>query len=231
MDRPPTEPAESLGTILLVDDDRDISAVVEAVLTDEGFRVSCLATAGEEALHAAVNRVEPDCVLLDSAGPADYGASWELARQLRMRERPVPVIMFTAHRRATEEAEENVSERSRAAGFSAVVPKPFQLEDLLAAVARAVGQGVAFDPSPQGDLARTQGLVERLCQGGAADIRPSARREWVSLRAPSGSLVQLYWWESRRLYLVGRYSADGAAMEPLGEFANRDAAIARALMG
>src|SRR3712207_7591274 len=40
------------------------------------------------------------------------------------------------------------------------------------------------------DAARTQALVERLRTGGAADIRRSTRREWVTFRAPSGRFVQ-----------------------------------------
>jgi CheY-like chemotaxis protein len=52
---------------------------------------------------------------------------------------PVPVVMFSVDRKATDEANENASERSRAAGFSAVVSKPFDLDELVGLVKRAVG--------------------------------------------------------------------------------------------
>ena len=55
----------------------------------------------------------------------------------------VPVIMFTAHMEAVTEATENTSERSLAAGFVAVVGKPFALTELLSVVEMAVSQSKA----------------------------------------------------------------------------------------
>ena len=221
-----TKPA---GSVLVVDDDHDIAELVEAILTDEGFTVSCLFDVQREALLEMVGHLEPDCILLDSSGTSDYGASWEVATGLRTRERRVPVIMFTAHQAAVEEAEQATSERSLEAGFSGVVHKPFDLEDLLAAVAKAVGESIPFDRSPQADAARTQALVERLREGGATDIRRSTLREWVTFRTPGDHLVQLYWWQQRGVYLIGRYASDGTTMEPLGHFVERDVAISVAL--
>jgi CheY-like chemotaxis protein len=45
--------------------------------------------------------------------------------------------MFTVDSGATREAQTGASARSRAAGFAAVLPKPFDLDELLGAVARA----------------------------------------------------------------------------------------------
>ena len=221
-----TKPA---GSVLVVDDDHDIAELVEAILTDEGFTVSCLFDVQREALLEMVGRLEPDCILLDSSGTSDYGASWEVAAGLRTRERRVPVIIFTAHQAAVEEAEQATSERSLEADFAGVVHKPFDLEDLLAAVAKAVGESIPFDRSPQADATRTQALVERLREGGATDIRRSTLREWVTFRTPADHLVQLYWWQQRGVYLVGRYASDGTTREPLGQFAERDVAISVAL--
>ena len=217
------------ASVLIVDDDRDIAELVEGILTDEGFTVSCLFDLQLEALLEMVGRLEPDCVLLDSSGTGDYGGSWEWATRLTRRERPIPVIMFTAYQTATEEAEAATSERSWAAGFSGVVHKPFELEDLLAAVAKAVGESTSFDLSPRAEAARTRALVEHLEEGGATDIRPSTLREWVTFRTPAGNLVKLYWWQRRGVYLVGRYASDRNILEPLGHFAERDVAISVAL--
>jgi hypothetical protein len=52
----------------------------------------------------------------------------------------VPVILFSADRQATSEAERDESERSHAASFSSVLPKPFDLDDLVRVVAIAVSQ-------------------------------------------------------------------------------------------
>jgi hypothetical protein len=53
---------------------------------------------------------------------------------------PGPVVMFAAEHRATAEADANTSERSRAAGFSSVLPKPFELDEPLRVVALGVGE-------------------------------------------------------------------------------------------
>ena len=59
---------------------------------------------------------------------------------MRAQEAAVPVIMFSADRGATAEAVSNLSERSRAAGFVAVLPKPFEIDDLFRIIAGAVSQ-------------------------------------------------------------------------------------------
>lgn len=219
-------------SVLVVDDDRDIGELVEAVLTDAGYAVSVLHRLEPAMVVAATGQLEPDCVLLDSSGErADYGGSWALAEQLAVRGRPVPVVMFTAHAKAEEEARANVSTRSQAAHFAAVLGKPFDLEELLAVVARATGASVPFDRSPPADAVRTQRLVEDLRAGGATDIRDATRREWVTLRAPSGHLVQLYWWQARGVYLCGAYDEGSGVMQPIGQFTERAAAVAGALAG
>jgi CheY-like chemotaxis protein len=124
--------------VLVVDDDRDIGRLVEAVLSDAGYGVAVLDQLDAETVLAAVGWLEPDCVLLDSSGAAaDYGASWALAERLAARERPVPVVMFTAHAAALREATANESGRSQAAHFAGVLSKPFDLDDLEAMVAQA----------------------------------------------------------------------------------------------
>ena len=195
---PPTSTdgdAAHAPSVLVVDDDRDICGLVEAILTDAGYAVSALYHLESDMVAAATARLEPDCILLDSGSRADYGGSWELAERLAARGRRVPVVMFTAHRQAAQEALANASARSKAARFAGILDKPFDIEDLLDTVARAVGFSSPFDRSPAADAVRTQALVERLRAGGGHEIRRSTRREWVTFGAPSGRLVQLYWWQ------------------------------------
>jgi DNA-binding response OmpR family regulator len=78
-------------TVLCVDDDRDMAELVQAVLTDEGYAVSCLYSVEEDAVLRAAGRLEPDCILLDSDSDEDYGGSWQVAADLAERFRPVPV--------------------------------------------------------------------------------------------------------------------------------------------
>jgi CheY-like chemotaxis protein len=179
-----------------------------------------------------VGRLEPDCVLLDSGGSAtDYGDSWAIAERLATRDRSVPVVMFTAHATAIREATAQESGRSQAAHFAGIVGKPFDLDDLLSVVAEATGRSVPFDASAEADAARTATLVAALRSGGATDIHRSTRREWVTLRAPSGRFVQLYWWQARGVYLCGVYDDEQGVLTPVGQFADRDTAIACVLGG
>ena len=91
-----TQPRPS---ILCVDDDRDVVEVVQAILEDEGYAVSCLYDLTDDALLRTIGRLEPDAVLLDGFAAASYGDAWDLAAGIRNRPRSVPVVMFTAQAR------------------------------------------------------------------------------------------------------------------------------------
>jgi CheY-like chemotaxis protein len=112
-------------TVLVVDDDRDVAELTEALLTDDGYTVSSLYATEAVLVLEAVGRLEPDCVLLDSTGATrDFGTSWDLAEHLARRERPVPVVMLTAHSAAVQEAQAHESPRSQAAALAGIVSKP-----------------------------------------------------------------------------------------------------------
>ena len=65
------------GTVLIVDDDRDIADLVLEVLQEEGYAVLLVHEPGSDAVRIAVDEVEPDCVLLDGGVGASYGSSWD----------------------------------------------------------------------------------------------------------------------------------------------------------
>ena len=134
-------------SVLCVDDNRDVVGVVEAILEDAGYAVSSLHDLSDDALLRTIEQLEPDAVLLDGLERDCYGGSWELAANIRMRSRPVPVVMFTAHRSDAAEAEEGSSERAAHAGFTAVLSKPFSLDELVETIGRAVGSSEPFDRS------------------------------------------------------------------------------------
>jgi CheY-like chemotaxis protein len=208
--------------VLVIDDDRDVADLVHAVLSDEGYQVSRLYSTEPGLIKAAVQRVDPDCVLLDGESPSGFGSSWPEAARLRDRERRLPVIMFTADAVSAAEARGRRTQRSRAAAFAAVLSKPFALDDLVNSVADAIGR-----PSPMPevtDATRTRALIERLRELGAREIRSGQRREWVTFRTADETLVQLYWWERMGAYLVGRYESAGG-LQPLGLFGSLDAAL------
>ena len=215
------------GSVLVVDNDQDIAELVRAVLADEGYAVDLVVDVSVEAISAAVGRLEPDAVLLDGESHVTgYGGSWAVAAHLATRERRVPVIMFTAHSPDLREAEDGKTPRSVAASFAAFLPKPFDVDHLLTAVAKAVGRSIPFDGSPGADAARSAALAARVEEIGGQDVRPSARREWVTFRTPSGRFMQIYWWQAGGSYLIGRYDDSGAHMENVSRTFDREAAIA-----
>ena len=211
--------------ILVIDDDRDIGEVVTAILGDEGYRVTVLDHISDETVRAAIGSLEPDCVLLDGVEAVEYAEAWATAADVRHRARPIPTVMFTAHRFDADEAIAGRSARAVEAGFSAVLRKPFHIDDLIATVRRAVASGVPFNRSLRAEQARTHELVARLTAAGASEVRPSAQREWANFRNPGGDEMQLYWWQAAGAYLVARYSIDGARMEMIGHYFGLDAAI------
>ena len=96
-------------------------------LADEGYKVSS-APDGAAALER-LQRCTPDVILLDMRMPGVNG--WDFARLYRQRPGPhAPIVVMTAAQDAPKWAAE-----IEAAGC---VGKPFELDDLLEAVARHV---------------------------------------------------------------------------------------------
>jgi CheY-like chemotaxis protein len=110
--------------ILVVDDDPTILATVSETLDLEGYPV-VTATNGAEALEA-VERERPWVVLLDMRMPILDG--WGFVRAIRERGISLTVVVMTAAADARRWARE--------IGAQGVLAKPFELDDLLAAVQR-----------------------------------------------------------------------------------------------
>jgi len=117
-----------MAMILVVDDDETILVSVAELLELEGFSVST-ASNGLEALDRTREQ-QPALVLLDMRMPVLDG--WAYARALSEQGLPRPkiVIMTAAHdaRRWADEI-----------GADAYVPKPFEADQLIAAVTEIVG--------------------------------------------------------------------------------------------
>ena len=111
--------------ILFVEDDPDLRDLVAAFLGAEGYEVET-AGDGREAL-AVVERRMPRLLLLDLKMPVMDGK--EFAARFHDRyDRIVPIVVVTASDDARGRAEE--------VGASGYVSKPFDLDALLAVVAR-----------------------------------------------------------------------------------------------
>lgn len=85
-------PSPEALTVLMVDDDTELSAMVAELLQAQGMRVHCAGTAA--AGLAELARVEPDVLLLDLMLPDANGL--DLCRRLRESGHELPVLMLTA---------------------------------------------------------------------------------------------------------------------------------------
>ena len=113
--------------VLVVDDDPDVVDVILLVLDHAGYAARS-AENGAQALAAVEARV-PALVLLDMIMPVMNG--WQFARELRARYgRVIPIVMVTAAEHARARGDE--------IGADAVLPKPFNVGDLLRLVERYV---------------------------------------------------------------------------------------------
>lgn len=128
------------GSVLVVEDDADLAALVEMIVTDAGYPVE---TAGNGA--QALDQVEhqmPGLILLDMRMPVMNG--WEFAREFRARfGRAAPIVVVTAAENARLRAEE--------IGADGWLEKPFELEDVVRLVARYVGPSGDISVAPLGE--------------------------------------------------------------------------------
>ena len=111
--------------VLVVEDDADLSTLIAMILMDAGYAVRS-AGDGARALERVGERM-PDVILLDMRMPVMNG--WEFPREFRARHgRAAPIVVVTAAENA----------RLRAAEIEADgwLEKPFELEDVIAVVAR-----------------------------------------------------------------------------------------------
>jgi DNA-binding NtrC family response regulator len=124
-----------MATILVVDDELGIRALLSEILTDEGHSVELAENAAQA--RAARERARPDLVLLDIWMPDVDGVTllkeWNTCALLTM-----PVIMMSGHGTIDTAVEATKN------GAIAFLEKPITLQKLL----RAVEQGLA-KPAPR----------------------------------------------------------------------------------
>jgi len=123
-----------MATILVVDDELGIRALLSEILADEGHTIELAENAAQA--RACRERIRPDLVLLDIWMPDVDGITllkeWGSSAQLTM-----PVIMMSGHGTIDTAVE------ATKFGAMAFLEKPITLQKLL----RAVEQGLAKPPS------------------------------------------------------------------------------------
>lgn len=110
-------------TILLIEDDRNISELLQLYLNKEGYRVTA-AYDGKQGLEM-FRALQPDLILLDVMMPVMNG--WDTCRAIRA-ESQVPIIMLTAK----SETDDKVM--GLKSGADDYITKPFEMREVLARI-------------------------------------------------------------------------------------------------
>jgi DNA-binding response OmpR family regulator len=116
--------------VLILEDDPAVRALLEKQLAARGFRVT-VASDGLDGLEQ-LKTTHPDLVVCDLMMPKLDGLSFVRALKSQPTTQHIPVIFLTA-RTDTRSMVEGIN-----LGASFYLTKPFQLEDLLARIRRAL---------------------------------------------------------------------------------------------
>ena len=139
---PPPAPAAT-RQILVIEDDRDLSQLVQMHLRDAGY--SCQISAdGAEGLAQLESR-DYDLIVLDLTLPRTDGL--EITRQVRARTRYTPIIMVTSR------GDELDRVLGLELGADDYLAKPFSMRELLARVKAVLRRGEALEGGQTRDAA------------------------------------------------------------------------------
>lgn len=155
-----------MTTILVVDDKASLRTMVDAYLSQEGYRV-VTASNGRDALFVA-HQEKPDLILLDVMMPEMDGFGFIQAHK---QERDTPIILLTAR---LEEVDKVVGLELGADDY---ITKPFSMRELLARIRavlrRAEKQAAPADELAVGDLRLQKSSRLVWAQGAAVTLTPS----------------------------------------------------------
>jgi DNA-binding NtrC family response regulator len=148
-----------MATILVVDDELGIRALLSEILADEGHTVELAENAAQA--RACRERIRPDLVLLDIWMPDVDGITllkeWGSSAQLSM-----PVIMMSGHGTIDTAVE------ATKFGAMAFLEKPITLQKLLRAVEQGLAKPASRSNGPPGTAVSEPSLtVEAAMTGGA----------------------------------------------------------------
>ena len=120
-------------TILVIDDEENILTLLDDILTAEGYKVIC-SDGGDESIDI-LRKNNVDLLILDMMMPKATGQ--ELYTSMRVtleqegiKEKCPPCIILTAH----PAAENTQFLLMTSQGIKKLVPKPFQISELLTAI-------------------------------------------------------------------------------------------------
>jgi FixJ family two-component response regulator len=117
-------------TVFVVDDDASVRRALVRLLHSAGYQTKTFASA--EGFLAQSRFDNPGCIILDVRMPGLNGL--ELQQALSAADRQLPIVFITGH------GDVPMSVRAMKAGAEDFLPKPFDDEELLKAVAQALSK-------------------------------------------------------------------------------------------
>ncbi len=118
--------------VLVINDTQEILDLFDEILSEEGYEVYMYSYAIRD--MAEIERVNPDVIILDLMFGGE-ATGWQLMQKLRMRHSTahIPIVLCTAATNSVRETEGYLQSQG-----VCLVLKPFQIDDLLQSVERAI---------------------------------------------------------------------------------------------
>ena len=155
-----------MQTILIVEDDADISEILSFNVENAGYAV--LGAVSAEAAETLVE--DASLILLDVMLPGMSG--YQFAKKLRSEGNDIPVIFLTAR-----SAENDLLTRF-SAGADDYISKPFSINEVLARIKAVLGRSVKSDIVTAGGIVVNRLLKTASANGQALDL---SRKEYEIL--------------------------------------------------
>jgi two-component system response regulator MprA len=168
------------ATVVILEDDPELQALLERGLTEEGFRPTVVSTGAE--LLERVDRLAPDAFIVDIGLPDADGR--DVCQALRSRGIHAPVLFLTAR--------ESVAERISGfdAGGDDYVTKPFAFAELVARLHALLRRGGA-DTAVEAAGLRLDPVTHAVEAGSATvPLSPTEFRLLARLLARPGEAVR-----------------------------------------
>jgi EAL domain-containing protein (putative c-di-GMP-specific phosphodiesterase class I)/CheY-like chemotaxis protein len=180
---PPSPGRTSPISVLIADDDEMIrQTLIEAIEQADGLAVIATAKDADEAIRIASFR-RPDVVLLDVRMP--NGGGPRAAREITWRSPRTRIVALSAH------DDPRSVDDMLASGATSYLVKDSSLEEIVEAIARAVGGGASLSGSVTEHVASELGSRLALERGLAQERRDKRERIWPFIEG-TAEFVMVY---------------------------------------